>query len=84
MTISVPEDVARTIRAAASGDDLTVSAWLTEAARRYADDNEAIRDGLAATREWEAEHGAFTDEEMDEARRELVAYGILPPDPDDA
>jgi hypothetical protein len=30
-----------------------------------------LRDGLAAVAEWEAEHGAFTEEELDAARRRL-------------
>ena len=30
-----------------------------------------LRDGLAAVDEWEAEHGAFTEEELDAARRRV-------------
>jgi hypothetical protein len=30
-----------------------------------------LRDGLAAVAEWEAEHGAFTEEELDAARRRV-------------
>jgi hypothetical protein len=40
---------------------------MTEAARRTL----RVRDGLAAVAEWEAQHGAFTDAELDEARKRL-------------
>jgi hypothetical protein len=33
--------------------------------------DERLRDGLAAVAEWEAEHGAFTDEELDAACRRV-------------
>ena len=52
---------------AAHEDNVSVSAWMTEAARRSL----RIRDGLAAVAEWEAQHGAFTDEELDEARQRV-------------
>jgi hypothetical protein len=47
----------------------TVSAWMTSAAR------EALlrRAGLAAVAEWEKQHGPFSAEEMDEARRSVRA-----------
>jgi hypothetical protein len=46
---------------------MSVSAWITEAARRSL----RIGDGLAAVAEWETEHGAFTDQELEEARARL-------------
>lgn len=45
-----------------------MSAWMTEAARRAL----RVRDGLTAVGEWEAEHGAFTPDEMEEARRRVA------------
>ena len=48
---------------------MSVSAWMTEAARRAL----RIRDGLAAVAEWEREHGAFTDEELRSARQRVLA-----------
>ncbi len=45
--------------AAAEEENVSVSAWMTEAARRSL----MIRDGLDAVREWEAEHGAFSEAE---------------------
>lgn len=37
--------------------------------------DEHLRDGLAAVAEWEAGHGAFTDEELDAARRRVGVSG---------
>lgn len=34
-----------------------------------------LRDGLLAVAEWEAEHGAFTREELDAARRRVGVSG---------
>ena len=45
-----------------------MSAWMTEAARRAL----LVRDGLAAVAEWERIYGAFTDEEMFEARQRVA------------
>jgi hypothetical protein len=67
LAITVDSDVHAGVVRAAHEDELSVSAWMTEAARRSL----RIRDGLAAVAEWEAEHGAFTDEEIDQARRRV-------------
>ena len=64
MAITVDPDVHAGIVAAAEEAGLSVSAWMTRAARK-----ELRRlDGLAAMAEYEAEHGAFTEEELAEAR----------------
>lgn len=57
------------ILAAATREGLSVSAWMTMAAR------EALqrRAGLAAVADWERQHGPFNAEEMDEARRSVSA-----------
>ena len=47
---------------------MSVSAWMTEAARRAL----RIRDGREAVAEWEAEHGTFTDDEMWAAHRRVA------------
>jgi hypothetical protein len=57
------------VREAAAADGVSVSAWLTQAARRAL----RRRDGLAAIAEWEAEHGRFSDEEMAAARQRIAA-----------
>jgi hypothetical protein len=46
---------------------MSVSAWMTAAARREL----RLRDGLAAVAEWEAEHGALTGQELAKARRRV-------------
>ena len=62
-----PEIHARVVDAAAQ-DGLSVSAWMTEAARRAL----VIRDGLAAVAEWERIHGEFSGAEMAAARRRVA------------
>jgi predicted transcriptional regulator len=75
LAITVDADVhARVVRAARKRK-LSLSAWLTEAARKSL----RVEDGLAAVREWEAEHGAFTDEELAAAGREVRVKHMLPP-----
>jgi hypothetical protein len=68
LAITIDPDVHQGILAAAASDRVSVSAWLTSAAR------EALRRraGLAAVAAWEKEHGAFSAEEMDESRRRVL------------
>ena len=67
LAITVDADVhARLVRAARK-KKVSISAWLTEAARRSL----RMGDGLAAVAEWEAEHGAFSEEELEAARRQV-------------
>jgi len=56
---------------AAEAEGVSVSAWMTSAARQAL----KVRDGLAAVAEWEAEHGALTEAELDEARARLDRRG---------
>ena len=67
LAISVDRDVHAGVVRAADEDRVSVSAWITVAAQRAL----RVRDGLAALAEWEAEHGAFTDDELDRARARL-------------
>lgn len=69
LAITVDPDVHAQVMAAAADDGLSVSAWMTNAARRAL----LVRDGLAAVAEWEAEHGALTDAEMAAARERVAA-----------
>ncbi len=68
LAITVDPEVHENILAAATQDGLSVSAWLTIAAR------EALqrRAGLAAVAQWEKQHGLFTEEEMGQARRSVL------------
>jgi hypothetical protein len=69
LAITVDRDVhAKVIRAAAE-DKVSVSAWLTGAARQAI----RLREGLAAVAEWEAEHGAFSKEELAEAHARVTS-----------
>jgi len=68
LAITVDPDVHEKVMMAAAEDGLSVSAWMTTAARRAL----LVRDGLAAVAEWESEHGAFSESEL-VAARERVA-----------
>lgn len=69
ITITIDPDVHDKILAAADREGVSISAWMTSAAR------EALqrRAGLAAVAEWEMQHGPFSAEEMAEARRSVRA-----------
>jgi hypothetical protein len=67
LAVTVDPDVHRRVVEAAAEDGMSVSAWLTEAARRAL----KVRDGLAAVAEWEVEHGAFTEAELADAHRRV-------------
>lgn len=68
LAITIDPEVHKNVLAAAARDGVSVSAWMTTAARETLQ----RRAGLAAIDEWEKQHGAFTVEEMDEARRKVV------------
>ncbi len=68
MAITVDPEVHAGIVEAAAADGMSVSAWMTDAARRAL----VVRDGLAGVAEWEARHGALTPEELDAARSRLA------------
>jgi Arc/MetJ-type ribon-helix-helix transcriptional regulator len=59
ITISLPEEVAEQVRAAADKEHVSVSAWLSEAAEQWA----RVQAARELVHEYEAEHGAFTPEE---------------------
>jgi hypothetical protein len=69
LAITVDPGVYAKILAAAERDRVSISAWMTNAAR------EALqrRAGLAAVAEWEKRRGSFSAEEMIEARRNVRA-----------
>jgi hypothetical protein len=69
LAITIDPDIHENVLAAAARDGVSVSAWMTAAAR------EALqrRAGLAAVARWEEQHGRFTTEEMNEARRSVRA-----------
>ena len=69
LAITVDPDIHGKILAAAARDRVSVSAWMTAAARNALQ----RRAGLAAVALWERQHGLFTREEMNEARRTVRA-----------
>jgi hypothetical protein len=69
LSVALEETVAARAAVAAAGRGLSLSAWLNRAAENAL----ALEDGLAAVREWEAEHGSFTAAER--ARADAVLDG---------
>lgn len=69
LAITVDPDVHRGVLAAAAETGVSVSAWMTEAARQAL----LVRDGLRAVAEWEREHGAFSEAELHAARLRVAA-----------
>lgn len=67
LSVALEARVAEAAAAEAAAEGLSLSAWLNRAAEKAL----KISEGLAAVAEYEAEHGAFTDEEMAEARADL-------------
>ena len=68
LAISVDAEVHSEVIDAAEAEGLSVSAWMTAAARQAL----RVRDGLAAVAEWEREHGALTAQELAAARRRMA------------
>ncbi len=74
LALTIDPDVHAQVLAVAAREGVSVSAWITAAAR----DALQQRAGLAAVAEWEKVHGSFTGEEMDEARRRVSAQLRMP------
>lgn len=68
LAITVDADVHEQVIAAAADEGISVSAWMTTAARRAL----LVRDGLVAVAEWEKEHGAFSEAELEAARQRVA------------
>ncbi|HVY91625.1 MAG TPA: YlcI/YnfO family protein [Bryobacteraceae bacterium] len=69
LAITVDPEVHKNIVRAAAREGVSISAWITGAAR----DALRQRAGLAAVELWEKENGRFTAKEMEEARRRVRA-----------
>lgn len=69
LAITVDPEVHERVVRVASEEGVSVSAWMTEAARRAL----RVRDGLAAVAEWEQDNGALTTDEMNDARQRVAA-----------
>jgi hypothetical protein len=68
MAITVDSEVHERVVVAAAEEGLSVSAWMTAAARTAL----LRRDGLTAVSEWEAEQGPLTDSELGSARKRIA------------
>lgn len=68
LAITVDPEVHAGAVAAASEEGVSVSAWMTSAARRAL----LVRDGRKAVAEWEAEHGPLSETELADARRRVA------------
>ena len=64
-SISMPPELDAEIAAAAAQAGMSYSAWLADTARKEF----TIRAGLAAVSQFEADHGAFTPDELAEAEQ---------------
>jgi hypothetical protein len=64
LAITVDAGVHAKLVRAARAEGMSVSAWMTAAARNVL----KLREGLAAVSEWEAEHGPFSEAELEAAR----------------
>lgn len=69
LAITVDADVHDRVLDAAAAEGMSVSAWMTKAARKAL----LVRDGLAAVAEWEVEHGALTESELAAARQRVAS-----------
>lgn len=69
IAITVDREVQAKVIKAAAEDRMSVSAWMTAAARHAI----RLREGLAAVAAWEAEHGAFSEAELEAARERVIS-----------
>jgi len=72
LAVTVDADVHSKVLDAAEAEGKSVSAWITDAARRAL----LVRDGLVAVAEWEAEHDALTAAELSAARARIEQKSI--------
>lgn len=67
MTITLPREVLERVAALARAEGLPLSTYIT----KLAEHRVRIEDGLAAMREWEAEYGPFTPDELADAKARI-------------
>ncbi len=72
LSVALEETVAESAAASARRQGLSFSVWLNRAAESAL----SIEAGLAAAAEWEADHGAFTPDEVARARAALAVDGV--------
>ena len=69
LAITIAPDVQQRVVAEAARRGISVSAWITDAARLAL----KVHDGLAAVALWEADHGVLTEAELKAARERLAS-----------
>lgn len=74
LAITVDAEVHAAVAAAAQAERVSVSKWITDAAR----DALRVRRGLAAVAAWEKEHGALSEEEMRAAHARVEREHVTP------
>jgi hypothetical protein len=74
LAITVDPDVHARVVSAAAREGVSVSAWMTEAARRAL----LVQDGLSAVAEWERVNGKLTADEMASARQRVADERATP------
>ena len=88
LSISLPPEVAETIKAAAAAEGKPVSAWLAEAATEKARAAALHAAGRAAAREllaeYEGEHGRLPAASRERARQFLIEAGLIDDEPQPA
>jgi hypothetical protein len=75
LAITVDADVHAAVTRAAQADRVSLSKWITDAAR----DALRVRHGLAAVAAWEKVHGALTDVEMRAAHARVELAHLTAP-----
>jgi Arc/MetJ-type ribon-helix-helix transcriptional regulator len=69
--------------AVAAGQHHNLSAWVSAALREQSEHDQRLRAGAEFFEWYEAEYGAFTEEEMERAHRDHEARAIVVDVPDD-
>jgi hypothetical protein len=72
ISVSLDEHVVELARRAAEAQGKSLSAWLSDTAEHAA----RIQAGIGAMDEWEAEYGAFTEEDIRKADEALDRLGV--------
>lgn len=72
LAITVDPDVHEMVLLAAADEGLSVSAWMTAAARQAL----LVRDGLRAVAKWEQENGPLTEAELEAGRRRVASDAV--------
>lgn len=68
ITITLPEETLARLKESARAAGIPLSTYITQVTEHHA----RIQDGLAEMREWELEHGRFTEEELAEIDAEIT------------